>query len=149
MNQLFETYNQIVCETEADYHVAAMRIGLSDSAFNILYTLYIEGSGCNQSRLYKKSGMARSTVNSAIRQMEKKGWLYLVPGEGRNTKVEVTDAGRKVMDRTVARVVAIEKKLFAAYTEEEAQTLIRLNRRFETAFRREIEQLEVKQDETK
>ena len=141
MNPLFETYNQIMCTMEADYHDAAVRLGLSDSAFNILYTLYIEGSGCNQSRLYKKSGMARSTVNSAIRQMEKKGWLYLVPGEGRNTKVEVTDEGRAVMDRTVARIVAIEKKLFDAYTETEAETLIRLNRPFEQGLRRSIEEL--------
>ena len=141
MNPLFETYNQIMCTMEADYHDAAVRLGLSDSAFNILYTLYIEGSGCNQSRLYKKSGMARSTVNSAIRQMEKKGWLYLVPGEGRNTKVEVTDEGRAVMDRTVARIVAIEKKLFDAYTETEAETLIRLNRQFEQGLRRSIDEL--------
>lgn len=141
MNPLFETYNQIMCMMEADYHDAAVRLGLSDSAFNILYTLYIEGSGCNQSRLYKKSGMARSTVNSAIRKMEKKGWLYLVPGEGRNTKVEVTDEGRAVMDRTVARIVAIEKKLFDAYTETEAETLIRLNRQFEQGLRRSIEEL--------
>lgn len=141
MNPLFETYNQIMCTMEADYHDAAVRLGLSDSAFNILYTLYIEGSGCNQSRLYKKSGMARSTVNSAIRKMEKKGWLYLVPGEGRNTKVEVTDEGRAVMDRTVARIVAIEKKLFDAYTETEAETLIRLNRQFEQGLRRSIEEL--------
>jgi DNA-binding MarR family transcriptional regulator len=141
MANLFETYNQIMCMMEADYHDVAVRLGLSDSAFNILYTLYIEGSGCNQSRLYKKSGMARSTVNSAIRQMEKKGWLYLVPGEGRNTKVEVTDEGRAVMDRTVARIVAIEKKLFDAYTETEAETLIRLNRQFEQGLRRSIEEL--------
>ena len=59
MDNLFETYNQIICEMDVDYHNAAVRLGLSDSEFGILYTLCVEGSGTNQSVLYKKSGIAR------------------------------------------------------------------------------------------
>lgn len=36
MDNLFETYNQIICEMDVDYHNAAVRLGLSDSEFGIL-----------------------------------------------------------------------------------------------------------------
>ena len=141
MANLFETYNQIICEMGVDYHNAAVQLGLSDSEFNILYTLYIEGSGTNQSVLYKKSGVARSTVNSAIRKMEGKEWIDLVPGTGRNTRVMLTAAGEAAIAQTVGRIVDIEKQIFSDFSEEEQQTLIRLNRHFETHFKEAIKKL--------
>ena len=141
MDNLFETYNQIICEMDVDYHNAAVRLGLSDSEFGILYTLCVEGSGTNQSVLYKKSGIARSTVNSAIRKMEGRGWLYLVPGEGRNTRVMLTEEGEAAVAQTVGRIVEIEKQIFGAFTEEEAKLLIRLNRSFEAQLKQAVEKL--------
>lgn len=141
MEDLFKTYNQIICEMDVDYHNAAVRLGLSDSEFGILYTLCVEGSGTNQSVLYKKSGIARSTVNSAIRKMEGRGWLYLVPGEGRNTRVMLTEEGEAAVAQTVGRIVEIEKHIFGTFTEEEAKILIRLNRAFEAQLKKEIEKL--------
>ena len=55
------------------------------------------GSGCNQSVLYKETGMTRSTVNSAIRKLENAGILYLTAGRGRNTCVVLTEKGEGYM----------------------------------------------------
>jgi len=52
------------------------------------------GEGCNQSALYKNSGLGKSTINSALKKMEKEGYLTIEKGEGRNTRVFLTDAGR-------------------------------------------------------
>ena len=39
-------FNRLVGETDAVYHELANRLGLSDSAFQILYTLRAEGGAC-------------------------------------------------------------------------------------------------------
>ena len=39
-------YNYLVSEIDAVYHEAALRLGLSDSALNILYAICDNGEGC-------------------------------------------------------------------------------------------------------
>ena len=81
----FKEFNSIIGKINGIYHEAALKMGMSDSERDILYVLCDKGSGCNQSVLYKETGMTRSTVNSAIRKLENKGILYLTAGTGRNT----------------------------------------------------------------
>ena len=39
-------YNYLVSEIDSVYHEAALRLGLSDSALNILYAICDNGEGC-------------------------------------------------------------------------------------------------------
>ena len=50
------------------YHDAALKLGLTDSELDILYSLNEHGSGCNQSIFYKETGTTNPTINSAVRQ---------------------------------------------------------------------------------
>ena len=65
------------------YHEAALKMHLADSELCILYTLHTHGPGCLQSTLYKETGLTKTTVNSALKKLEKGGTLYLTPGPGR------------------------------------------------------------------
>ncbi len=75
------------------YHEAALKMHLADSELCILYTLHTHGPGCLQSTLYKETGLTKTTVNSALKKLEKGGTLYLTPGPGRNTRVYLTESG--------------------------------------------------------
>lgn len=143
MKVALKEYNEISGIIQGAYHEAAVKLGISDSEMNILYVICGEGSGCNQSALYKKTGMTRSTVNSAIRNMEKSGVLYLTAGEGRNTRVFLTEKGEKHLASTVGKIIKIENSIYLGWTEEERETFILLNKKYAEKLKEKIDSLEV------
>lgn len=66
-------FNRLVGETDAVYHELANRLGLSDSAFQILYTLQSEDGACPLRDICAFSGLTKQTVNSALRKLEAEG----------------------------------------------------------------------------
>lgn len=130
MNTKLRELNGIMGRISSAYHEAAVRMGISDSVRDIFYVLCDKGSGCLQSVLYKETGMTRSTVNTAIRRLEEKGILYLTHDVGKNTRVNLTESGEKIVKETVGRLVEIENEFFEKWTQEEQQMIIILNSRY-------------------
>ena len=139
MKVKLKEFNSISGTIDSIYHEAALKMGMSDSERDILYVLCDHGSGCNQSALYKETGMTRSTVNSAIRKLEKAGILYLTPGKGRNTCVVLTEKGEKYITETVGKLIEIENKIYTSWTQEERNLFIQLNQRFADELSKEIQ----------
>ncbi|MGI6216482.1 MAG: MarR family winged helix-turn-helix transcriptional regulator [Coriobacteriales bacterium] len=123
------------------FHLAAFKLGLNDSEMSIFYVISRCGEGCNQSELYKRTGQRRSTINSAIRKMERENLLYLEPGDGRNTKVFLTEKGRRRSRETVGRLLQIEESIVKEWDENERRQFIDLTSRFFSQLREEIEKL--------
>ena len=87
-------YNHLITETDRAYHEASLRLGLSDSAMIILYTICEDGQErCPLKELCRRSGLSKQTVNSAIRRLESDGCLYLEAAGARNKKACLTDRG--------------------------------------------------------
>ena len=125
-----QEFNQIAGRISSLYHAAALKMGLSDSEFRILYTLAVNAPGYLQSALREATGMGRSTVNSALKKLEREGILTLSPGSGRHTCVFLTAQGHRLADRTVCRLIRLEDRIYAGWTSEEQALLLRLNRDF-------------------
>lgn len=123
------------------FHLAAFKLGLNDSEMSIFYVIARCGEGCNQSELYKRTGQRRSTINSAIRKMERSNLLYLEPGDGRNTRVFLTEKGRRRSRETVGRLLGIEEGIAEGWDEDERRQFVELNSRFFGQLREEIERL--------
>lgn len=122
-----QEFNQIDGRISSLYHAAALKMGLSDSEFRILYTLAVNAPGYLQSALREATGMGRSTVNSALKKLEREG---ILPGSGRHTCVSLTAQGHRLADRTVCRLIRLEDRIYASWTPEEQALLLRLNRDF-------------------
>lgn len=100
MNAFYERANEL-------YHDVARFLGLSDSAFDILYALYSE-DGQWQSELCKTSMMPKQTLASSVRKLEEHGFVR-VESEGRKmSRVFLTPAGRVYADETIASVMQAE-----------------------------------------
>ena len=128
--------NFLISEMESLYHLADLRLGISDSASLVLYALYDAGGQCPLADIYKNSGISKQTINSAIR-----GLLYLAQYHGRAKKVVLTDKGNRFAQQTAARIRQAEQDAFASWTEEEVRSHIRLLEKYTECFRREIEKL--------
>lgn len=141
MQVALREFNNLVGIIDALYHEAALKLGLSDSERDILYVLCNHGSGCNQSALYKETGLSRSTVNSSIRKLEQADILYLAAGTGRNTRVFLTEKGETYINETVGKLIQIENDIYLSWTPEERRIFLELNQRFADVFKERIQKL--------
>ena len=133
--------NYLNAELDALYHHASLKLGLTDSASIVLYTLYDNGEDCLLSDIYKQSGVSKQTVHSAIRNLEKEHILYLEPHSGRAKKVVLTDTGREFVQKTVARLFDAEAAAFSSWTEEEISAHIGFMEKYIHSFREQIEKI--------
>lgn len=83
MSDKLVAFNHIYKEYNIIYHDAAMRLGLSNSEFDTLYAICELGDGCKQSDICRTTFIPKQTVNSAIRSLQKKEYLTLASGKGR------------------------------------------------------------------
>lgn len=88
----------ISASKEADdvYHTLALKFGLSDSAMWILCTMREADRELTQAEIAEEMSMSRQTINSAIKNLEKQGYLYMAPapGDRRNKTLSFTAKGR-------------------------------------------------------
>lgn len=141
MESAFNEFNNIYSMIDNLYHEAALKLGLTDSEFDILYVLNAYSGSCNQSALYKESGQTRSTINSAVKKMEKAGYLTISAGTGRNTRVTLTPSGQSLMEQTLYRVIRIENDIYESWSAEDRQTFMRLNKDFADKLKERVRQL--------
>ena len=123
-------FNYLFGETEALYHEMAHKLGLSDSAMKILYTVCDTGEPCPLQEVCRRSGLSKQTVNSALRKLEREQVLYLETAGGRGKQVRLTESGRKLAESTVLRIIEIENAVFGAWATEDVQTYLALTERF-------------------
>ncbi len=143
-NQEIRAINKInyMCfEVEALYHQASLKLGISDSVSIVLYTVYDVGERCLLSDIYKKTGISRQTVNSAIRSLETDGILYLEQHTGRSKRIVLTDKGKNFVERTIGKLRLAEIQAFEAWTKEEINTYIHLLEKYADCFRKQVEKM--------
>ena len=130
--------NYLTSETQALYHQASLRLGITDSVSIVLYTIYDTGENCLLSDIYKKSVISKQTVNSAIRGLEADGILYLEQYTGRAKKIILTEKGKDYVNSTVAKLYKAEVQAFDSWSTEEINTYIRLMEKYADCFRKQI-----------
>ena len=77
MSSNLREYNRIYKEVNDIYREIAARFGLSNSAFDILYTICEVGDGCLQRDVCDATFIPKQTVHSSIRKLEQEGYLTL------------------------------------------------------------------------
>lgn len=136
--ELVRRCNQIMGETDAVYHGMAAELGLSDSALRVLYTIHTEGGvRCPLQDVLRGSGLCKQTVNSTLRRLEAQGMAVLDRAQGRGKDVCLTAAGRRLVQRTAARVFEAERAVFAAWTDQELAQYLALNEKYLRDIRRQ------------
>ena len=133
--------NYLMTEIDALYHQAAVKMGLSDSVACVLYTIYEAKGSCLLSEIYKKTGVSKQTINSALRKLEQEGILYLEPSGARSKRVCLTEAGLRVADATAGRLIRLENSIFDEWPAEDVQQYLGLMERYLQAFRCKLPEL--------
>lgn len=139
INEQMQRFNLLTSEIDTAYHDAALKLGMSDSAMLVLYTLCSGGGECMLGDI--TSGASKQTINSALRKLESEGIVYLEAFEGRKKKVYLTEKGRQLARDTVRRVIEAENEIFASWSDEEKRIYIDLTQRYLTELKEKIKEL--------
>lgn len=131
-------YTHLNGEINSLYHEAAVKMGVSDSVFNILYVLCEEDGCCLQSDVFKLTGISRQTINSAVRKLEKDGIVYLKQGQGRNTVICLTEKGREFSARKIYPLFEIENEIWSGWTDYEKQLYLSLTRKYRDSLKKRL-----------
>ena len=136
-------FNYLLSETDAAYHEAASRLGLSDSVMQILYTVCDSDSGerCPLSEVCRRTGISKQTINSALRQLEAGGIVRLEQAGGRSKDVCLTRRGGELAQDTVVNIIQAEDAVLASWPEEDVAAYLSLTERYLDTFRDEIKKL--------
>lgn len=134
-------FNYLLGETEAIYHEVSLRLGLSDSAMKVLYTICDNGGSCLLQEICRRSSLSKQTLNSAIRKLEREGVLYLESTGGRVKKVCLTDEGETLVSRTALRIIKMENAIFSFWPKEDVETYLELTERFLLDLKKKAKEL--------
>lgn len=131
----------ILGEINGTYHDASLKMGLADSAMQILYSLHMAEGDLYPSEIARLCGMSRQTVSSALRALERQGVLYLETGAGRSRPVRLTQAGEALCRERVAPVAALEEAIWNGWTEADRSDYLRLSRKYLEDLRGRVDAL--------
>ena len=131
-------FNYLISETNAAYHEAALKLGMSDSVMQILYTICNSGDSCQLGEICSLSGISKQTVNSALRKLEAGEIVYLEASVGRKKRVCLTDKGRALAAGTEVRLMEIENSILESWPKEEVEQYLELTRKYLEAVREKL-----------
>ncbi len=117
--------NHRIKENDDWYQQAAKLLGMSDSAFWILYMLYDYPNEITQSEICSMSCFPKQTINSSLKKLEADGIINLVPGsDGRSKKIILSASGKELITRTIVKVRHAEYAALNGMTAEEKEALV-------------------------
>jgi DNA-binding MarR family transcriptional regulator len=135
-----EEFNRLYREMDQIYHGLAVRMGLSDSAFIILYTIAELGEGCLQKDIAAWCSLSRQTVNSSIQNLKAQGFLSLDSGKGREKEIFLTEEGKGIVEEKIFPVMELEQSVFEEMSPKECQEMLKLMGKYVGKFRKKVEE---------
>lgn len=140
-DEAFRRLSRAFCQIDGLYHEIAARQGLSDSAAELLFALTEAGGARMLRDVVAEFGTCKQTLNSTLRKFERDGVIVLEPVDGKSKRVRLAPKGVALAKRTVLKVVEIERKINASWTEEERNLYIELTERYLRQLREETKNL--------
>ena len=130
--QLMTALNRINC----CYAVCAQSAALKDNELMILYAL-ADGVPYSQKQICDEWDIPRTTMNTIIKDWEKKGLVSLspIPGKRREMNILLTESGQKLADSVLDKIIEMENAAMQETVEEFSPEFIRAIRSYEVRLR--------------
>lgn len=138
--------NRLYREMDGLYHELCVKIGLSDSAFLILYSIVETKGKCSQKEIADRCCISRKTINSSVKNLEAKEYIMLEKRKGRDKYIVLTERGEKLIKEKIIPIMEMEERTFLEMGEEERKEMLRLNEKYVEVFRKNVGGLEKYED---
>lgn len=134
------TYNQICKEMDIVYHSYAKAHGLSDMAYWILYSMAESDEYFTQRDFCTSWFFAPQTVNSALKDLEKKNIIFLETTEEnkRNKLIKPTNEGKQFIKDVIEPIIQAECESFGTLSTEECTLMLSLTKKYISALKDKV-----------
>ncbi|MCD8013149.1 MAG: MarR family transcriptional regulator [Lachnospiraceae bacterium] len=135
-------FRDVTRELDNTYAVFPKSCGLSEVEYYSLLLIY-EGV-TTQTQISEQMYLSRSTLNSAFKQLRKRGLIHLEPYDEnqRSKQTFLTDAGKEFVEKNVLQMHRIEERAWRRMSEEEHETLIGLIQKVNSLIQQELKNME-------
>ena len=143
-NNTLRLFRETTRELDNLYSVFPQFCGLSEPEYWSLLLIY-EGV-VTQSKISGQLFLSRQTLNSAFKQLVKKGLIVLEPFENnqRTKKAILTNAGRELVEKQVVYMHNIEKQAWKKLDDKEREMLAQLTRKYADVLSETLQALKEK-----
>lgn len=133
----YEAFDSFWREQNQLYRDVATSFGISESAFSILYAIFLAGeNGISQRDVCVQMCIGKQTVNSSIHKLEREGVVELKSGSGRRGLLaHLTPVGLELAERTIVPMVEAELAALREFDDRELELSLLLGRRYTDALR--------------
>ncbi len=140
--EIFISNNQF-CKSNAIYHKFSKLFNVSDSESQILYFLMFENEISIQDMIFYTC-LPKQTMNSTLRNMEKKEWITLKNLDSKSKLICLTDKGRKETEESAEKMVKIEEEVFSSIDEEEVKNYLSFLNKYNEGLEKILKEMEEK-----
>lgn len=139
VKEAWSEYNRIEKENDKLYWSIARALGLSDTAFGILYYIRNSEPELTQSDICTLLLAPKQTVNSALMKLAGEGLIELSFGKNRRSKtLKLTEKGEAFASETVDLVIKAELRAMEGLEPGERENFLRLFRKLTDLTREEF-----------
>ena len=139
-----KAFNKIYKEMDIVYHNYAKNCGLSDMAYWILYSMAEAEEVFTQRDFCRDWFFAPQTVNSALKDLEKRDIIYLepVPGNKRNKWIRLSENGKRFMEKTIIPIINAKCESLESLSDGECECMLSVTRKYVSALKVRAEKIE-------
>lgn len=136
LQQQLQVLNRLYKESDHIYSRLASKLGMTDTAFWILYAIVHSEEPLTQNDLCSDFFFPVQTIHSAINNLRKDALveLQVIPGTRNRKAILLTEKGKTFVANTIHKADEIEKNAFLCFSEDERELYLSL-------FKRHIEYL--------
>lgn len=128
-------FNRLTKAISELYHETSIRIGISDSVFDIFYAIVALGNGCCQKDICDYAFTSKQTIHSAIHKLERENYICLKPGKGREMHIFLTAQGEQFIEEKIAPVINMENQVLSQMKSDEIDALLQLTEKYLDSLR--------------
>lgn len=131
MNNNISEINNLFKKNESLYRSLAVRFGLSECSFWILYILRSNIALLTQKDLCDWLYQPKQSVNTALKKLLDLEYIQLSFGNDKRSKyISLTEKGLIFCEQTIDRVIDAERKAVTGFSEDEKELFFQMFQRY-------------------
>lgn len=127
--QFFYNFGKAMYHVDSFYDDFAKQSSISTTLLWVLYVLN-DGNAHTQIEICKDWELPRTTVNTVVKEIEKNGYIDLIPikGKKREMNIVLTNLGKAYAEDVLSELYEIEAKVYDMLDANEKQVASMLNK---------------------
>lgn len=148
MKEFYYELGRAIYRIDGSYGVFTKNNTISSRVLWFFYAINDEKKH-TQKQICKDWNMKKTTINTIVKEYEKKGYIYLKPirGEKREMTIELTDEGKEYANQILMPVYEAEKQFYIKYKKKHDMKFMRKFIEFAHEFSSFIESVGGQDDE--